>query len=195
MQEQLGALRKKWASEGNKWPEIVHNMRMRIGINSGLIVTGNMGSAVRMNYTMMGDAVNLAARLESAAKQYGIYTMISDVTYNIVKEEFDARPVDKITVVGKSEPVVVYELLGKKGSLDENMTKLIEIYSQGLELFYSQKWDEAIEVMTRCEPMEPNRKVAPGGMSPSRKVIEYCEMFKENPPGADWDGVIKLTSK
>ncbi len=195
MQDKLGELRKKWASEGEKWPEIVHDMRMRIGVNTGLIVTGNMGSKVRMNYTMMGDAVNLAARLESAAKQYGVYTMISDITYEIIKEEFEVRSVDKITVVGKSEPVVVYELLGKKGSLDADITKLVEVYSQGQELFYSQKWDEAVEVMTQSEQMEPNKHVAPRGMSPSRKIMEYCEMFKADPPGPAWDGVIKLTSK
>ena len=69
MQAKLMDLRKKWASEGDKWPKVVHDMHMRIGINSGDIVTGNMGSTMRKNYTMMGDAVNLAARLESAAKQ------------------------------------------------------------------------------------------------------------------------------
>jgi len=85
MQKRLSELRIKWKSEGDKWPTIVHEMRMRIGINSGLIVTGNMGSRTRMNYTMMGDAVNLAARLESAAKQYGVFTMISHYTYDMVK--------------------------------------------------------------------------------------------------------------
>ncbi|MBN2035720.1 MAG: adenylate/guanylate cyclase domain-containing protein, partial [Chitinispirillaceae bacterium] len=84
MQEKLAALRDKWKGEGDKWPQIVHGMRMRIGINTGAIVTGNMGSRVRMNYTMMGDAVNLAARLESAAKQYGVYTMVSQFTHDKV---------------------------------------------------------------------------------------------------------------
>ena len=82
-------------------------MRMRIGINTGPITTGNMGSKVRMNYTMMGDHVNLAARLESAAKQYGIYTLISNFTYDMVKNDFETRQIDKIIVVGKSEPVTV----------------------------------------------------------------------------------------
>ncbi len=195
MQYRLGELRKKWASEGGKWPEIVHDMRMRIGINTGAITTGNMGSAVRMNYTMMGDAVNLAARLESAAKMYGIYSMISKVTYDIVKEDFAVRQVDKITVVGKSEPVVVYELMGKKGKLDAETEKLVEIYLKGLGLFYEQKWDGAIETLTKSEKMEPFKEAAPGGMSPSRKIIQYCEMFKAEPPGDDWDGVIRLTTK
>lgn len=195
MQKKLGELREKWASEGEKWPKIVHDMRMRIGINSGAIMTGNMGSKLRMNYTMMGDAVNLAARLESAAKQYGVYTMFSQSTHELVKNDFETRQLDKITVVGKSEPVVVYELLGKKGELKPETEQLVETYRQGLELFYSQKWDEAIEVLRKSEDLEQYRHVAPKNMSPSTRVIQYCEMYKASPPGADWDGVIRLTSK
>ena len=72
---------KRWRDEGDRWPEIVHNMQNRIGISTGQMVTGNMGSEARMNYTMMGDNVNTAARLESSAKQYGIYIQIADSTY------------------------------------------------------------------------------------------------------------------
>jgi adenylate cyclase len=195
MQRRLGELRDKWRMEGDKWPQIVHEMRMRIGINTGAITTGNMGSAVRMNYTMMGDAVNLAARLESAAKQYGIYTMISNFTYEIVKDAFEARQVDKIMVVGKSEPVVVYELLCEKGALSSEMQKAMAIYRTGLDYFYTQQWDKAIEAMTESHALEPNASVAPKGMSPSKKIIEYCEQYKASPPGDDWDGVSRLTSK
>lgn len=195
MQRRLAELRAKWRSDGDKWPEIVHNMRMRIGINTGAITTGNMGSAVRMNYTMMGDAVNLAARLESAAKQYGVYTMISHYTFDIIKNEFETRQLDKITVVGKSEPVVVYELLGEKGKLDNSIVKLTQIYRQGLDYFYAQAWDKAIETMLESEKLEPNKEFTSGGMSPSRKIITYCEYFQKTPPEPHWDGVIKLTSK
>jgi adenylate cyclase len=186
MQNKLGELRKKWADEGDKRPQIVHDMRMRIDINTGAITTGNTGPNVRMNYTMTGDAVT---------KQYGIYSMISHFTYEIAKEEFEVRQLDKITVVGKSEPIVVYELLGEKGKLDSATIKLVEIYQQGLDYFYSQKWDKAIEVLTESEKLEPYREIAPGRMSPSKKVIQCCEEFKVNPPGDDWDGVTKLTSK
>ena len=85
MQERLAQLRTKWQSEGDRWPQIVHNMQNRIGINSGPMVTGNMGSSMRMNYTMMGDTVNLAARLEASAKQYGIYIQVAEETYENVK--------------------------------------------------------------------------------------------------------------
>ncbi len=195
MQERLGELRKKWESEGDKWPAIVHEMRMRIGVNTGPITTGNMGSAVRMNYTMMGDAVNLAARLESAAKQYGIYTMISNMTYDIIKAEFTVRQIDKITVVGKSEPVTVYELISEKGLEPSEYRNFIGQYNHGLELFYDQQWDRAIEVLRECERIEPYREIAPKGMNPSTRIREYAETYRNNPPGPDWDGVTRLTSK
>ena len=195
MQEALGRLRKKWFSEGDKWPEIVHNMRMRIGINTGLITTGNMGSSIRKNYTMMGDAVNLAARLESAAKQYGVYTMISENTYKLIKDAFAVRQLDKITVVGKSEPVVVYELLAKKEAISAEVEKLLAIFNEGLNYFYAKEWEKAITQLQDAHLLEPFKDNAPKGMTPSRKIIEYCEFFKTNPPGADWDGVMRLTSK
>ncbi|MFH1089931.1 MAG: adenylate/guanylate cyclase domain-containing protein, partial [Pseudomonadota bacterium] len=111
---------------GDKWPKLVHSMRMRIGINSGDVVVGNMGSATRMSYTMMGDSVNLAARLEAGAKQFGIYTAVSEYTLNLeyvdengerrrTMDAVEARFIDNITVVGKSEPVKIYELCAMKG--------------------------------------------------------------------------------
>jgi adenylate cyclase len=195
MQESLGALRKKWRSEGDKWPDIVHQMRMRIGINTGCITTGNMGSTIRKNYTMMGDAVNLAARLESAAKQYGVYTMISNFTCDLIKNDFEVRQVDKITVVGKSEPVVVYELMALKNGLSPEIVKMRDSYNEGLRCFYAQEWDKAIKILQETHLQEPFRDIAPKEMTPSKKIIQYCEIYKSNPPGAGWDGVISLTSK
>jgi len=130
MQNMLAGLRKKWLlekadptkpirniknfpeeewGENDKWPRVVHNMKMRIGINTGEIVVGNMGSKTRMNYTMMGDSVNLAARLEAAAKQYGVYTVASEFTlgYEFTDENevlckvgdfLEYRFIDKVSV-------------------------------------------------------------------------------------------------
>jgi len=117
MQRKLKKLRKKWASEGNKWPKVVHDMHMRIGINSGDMVTGNMGSTMRKNYTMMGDNVNLAARLESAAKQYGAYIQISeDTEKQLDKSRYIYRTLDTLRVVGKDQPVKTFELLEMSSS-------------------------------------------------------------------------------
>ena len=119
MQENLEVLRKGWREEGDRWPEIVHNMQNRIGISSGQMVTGNMGSESRMNYTMMGDNVNTAARLESSAKQYGIYIQIADSTYQPIKDKLIVRDLDNVRVLGKEEPVKVWELISEVGKEPE----------------------------------------------------------------------------
>jgi adenylate cyclase len=194
MQGRLGKLRKKWILEGDKWPGIVHEMRMRIGINTGAITTGNMGSKVRMNYTMMGDAVNLAARLESAAKQYGVYTMISHFTHEFIKNDFETRQLDKITVVGKSEPITVYELLAEKGKCAPEIIKLLEFYNQGLTYYYGQAWDNAIAVFEQCDALEPNKSIS-GGKTPSGILLERSLEYKANPPEKGWNGVYNLKSK
>jgi len=154
-----------------------------------------MGSRVRMNYTMMGDSVNLAARLESAAKQYGVYTMISHFTHEMVKNDFETRQLDKITVVGKSEPIIVYELLARKGALSEEMRRLLSLYGEGINYFYNREWDRAIDRLRQADELEPNRAVTPKNITPSNKIIGYCEAYNEHPPAPGWDGVMPLTSK
>ena len=224
MQNKLLELRKKWESEkqavgeenrnsknlppeewrpGDKWPSIVHEMKMRIGVNTGEIVVGNMGSKTRMNYTMMGDSVNLAARLEAGAKQYGVYTLVSEFTMNYefedesgrkrkVKEFFDYRYIDKIVVVGKSEPVVVYEVVAEKGKMSEKELELFRTYNHAVKLYLSQEWNEAIRYFKEALKIE---RVPDGKTTPSKVYIERCEHFKSNPPGQNWDGTWVLTSK
>ena len=202
MQSKLMKLRKKWASEGDKWPKVVHDMHMRIGINSGDIVTGNMGSTMRKNYTMMGDAVNLAARLESAAKQYGAYIQISEDTQKHLEEgKFIYRSLDTIRVVGKSLPVKTFELLAKADCDNrDTLNKLVEIWEQAREAYLAMEWDKAKDLFTQCldyEPHLPERD--PGSKScPSLVYIQRCVAYKENPPvapGEEWDGVFTATSK
>ncbi|MBT3590380.1 MAG: CHASE2 domain-containing protein [Candidatus Marinimicrobia bacterium] len=193
MQESLELLRQGWQEEGDRWPEIVHHMQNRIGISSGQMVTGNMGSASRMNYTMMGDNVNTAARLESSAKQYGIYIQIADSTYQAVKDRVVVRDLDLVKVMGKNEPVKVWELICEVGQEPEQYKKILPAYHEALDLYKSQQWEKAIEafkVSDALEDMFPGRKT-----NPSRIYIPRCEYFIENPPGRDWDGVWTLTSK
>lgn len=193
MQESLELLRQSWQAEGDRWPEIVHHMQNRIGISTGQMVTGNMGSASRMNYTMMGDNVNTAARLESSAKQYGIYIQIADSTYNAVKDRMVVRDLDNVRVMGKNEPVKVWELISETGNEPELYKKLLPAYHEALDLYKNQDWQKAIDAFKASDALEdmfPGRKT-----NPSRVYIPRCEHFLINPPGDDWDGVWTLTSK
>ena len=202
MQTKLMKLRRKWANEGDKWPKVVHDMHMRIGINSGDIVTGNMGSTMRKNYTMMGDAVNLAARLESAAKQYGAYIQISEDTQKHLEEGyFIYRSLDTIRVIGKSQPVKTFELLAKSGCENEKKLKeLVEIWEKARACYLNMQWDDAIALFKQClelEPHHPDRD--PGSKTtPSHVYIKRCETYKITPPVAEgevWDGVYTATEK
>jgi adenylate cyclase len=226
MQNKLVELRKKWRNEkqapdepnrntknllpaewipGDKWPKIVHEMKIRIGINSGEIVVGNMGSSMRMNYTMMGDPVNLAARLEAAGKQYGVHTLVSEYTLDLeftengekkkVSDMVEARMIDNITVPGKSEPVEVYELSAMKGGLTDQEKQLFMIFDQGMHHYLKMEWGEAIAKFNESRKLE---RVSDGKTTPSEIYIQRCKTFRENPPvapGEKWDGVFRLTKK
>ncbi len=200
MQNKLAELRQKWHKEGEKWPEIVHNMRMRIGINSGPIVTGNMGSSVRMNYTMMGDTVNLAARLESGAKMYGVYSMASEDTVKLINGSILYRELDLIKVMGKSLPVRIYELVGPQDTVDSEVKKCVELFSEGLGLYRQQNWDAATEVFQqslKLEQYHPSRALG-CKTTPSDVFIERCGEYKLHVPakaGEIWDGVYTATEK
>jgi len=193
MQDKLAILREGWQREGDRWPEIVHNMQNRIGISSGEMVTGNMGSEARMNYTMMGDNVNTAARLESSAKQYGVYIQIADSTYQAVKEKVVVRDLDNVVVMGKNEPVKVWELISEVGKEPDQYKKILPAYHEALDLYKNQEWSKAIDAFKASDELEEmfgGRKT-----NPSRIYIPRCEHYQENPPGEDWDGVWTLTSK
>jgi adenylate cyclase len=197
MQESLLELRKKWVSEGDKWPEIVHNMRMRIGINSGEIVTGNMGSASRMNYTMMGDSVNLAARLEESAKQYGMFTHVSKETLELAGDDFLWRELDTIKVMGKTQPVTSFDLLGLNKSASEYLKALSEKFEQALILYKDQQFEEALKLFKFTLELEYQRYPLLKGVktNPSEIYIKRCEDYLKTPPPPEWDGVYTLTSK
>ena len=194
MQHALARLRQKWHAEGDKWPDLVRQMRMRIGISSGEIVTGNMGSTMRMNYTMMGDVVNTAARLEAAAKQYGIYILCTTETLQLAgPDAFEWRTIDKVKVVGKFEAIETVEIMAYKGQLPPEQVQMRAIYQQGIELYQQQQWDEAMAKFAESEKLEevfPRRPT-----TPSRVYIERCDFLKENAPGPHWDGSWALTSK
>ena len=192
MQEKLDFLRKKWLKEGD-WPDIVYSMQHRIGLNCGKMVTGNMGSEMRMNYTMMGDTVNLAARLESSAKHYGIYNFVGNSIYENAKNKYIFRFVDFTKVKGKNIPEKVYELVGRRENINKKTLDLIKSFENGMDLYFQQKWDEAIEKFFESDSLE--HYFVSRNTTPSKIFIDRCEIFKQHPPGDNWDGVWKMMSK
>ncbi len=183
MQSKLVQMRAMWKKQGR--PEL----KARIGLNTGPMVVGNMGSDTRFDYTVMGDAVNLGARLEPANKEYGTYTMIGEETYKQAKDRIIARPLDLLRVKGKTEPVRVYELISTvdKGLSDDKM-RLLDHYKQGFNHYLQQDWDGAINHFQQALNV-----LSKDG--PSHRYIQRCQIFKQNPPGNDWDGVYTMTTK
>ncbi len=194
MQERHAALRAKWAGEG-KWPSDVLNMRTRIGLNTGMAVIGNMGSEMRFNYTMMGDSVNLAARCESGAKSYGVYTMVtSDTLQAALAEGADLRyrKLDRIVVKGRRQPVDIYELW--EPSIPAEMsTNCKEAYECALERYFKGDWAAALEGFEQAEAFEPGQAYAP--TTASTVLAARCREFIRSGGPEAWDGAFKMQTK
>jgi adenylate cyclase len=200
MQKRLGELREKWKSEGDKWPDKVHKMRMRIGLNTGEAIVGNMGSTTRFNFTMMGDPVNLAARCESGAKHFGVYSMCTEDTKKAAEalsQDVLFRRLNKIIVKGKTTPVEVYEIIGLRAEATPDTLRCIELFETALELYFAQKWDEAKAMFAEAEKLEPLQPGRDPGVAhnPSELMQEVCDDKKTNPPPADWNGVEEMHEK
>ncbi|MEN8725549.1 MAG: adenylate/guanylate cyclase domain-containing protein [Lentimonas sp.] len=194
MQERHADLRKEWAASGRR-PEAILNMRTRIGINTGMAVIGNMGSHVRFNYTMMGDAVNLAARCESGAKIYGVYTMITEAALSAAKEvtpDLPTRKLDRIIVQGRTQPVEVYELWDRSVDLVEAM-QCAKHYEAGLAEYFNGNWSVALECFALSLTVEPWRAFAL--TTPSKLMSERCQRFQKEGTPENWDGVYRLKTK
>ena len=193
-QNNLVKLCQKWSSEGDKWPEIVHTMKMRIGINTGEMVTGNMGSKHFMNYTMMGDVVNIAARLESAAKQYGIFFHTTEETlFSANVDNYSWRYIDRVQFVGKTVWHQTVEVLGFIKDEDNRIKKLTSLYNKGLEEYYNQNWDKAIELFDKSNKYETYNEDE--DINPSKIFIERAYEFKRYPPRSGWRGAFILVNK
>ncbi|MBI5116740.1 adenylate/guanylate cyclase domain-containing protein [Candidatus Poribacteria bacterium] len=183
MQEQLKSMREKWKAEGK--PEL----HARVGMNTGTMVVGNMGSRIRFDYTVMGDSVNLASRLEGVNKQYSTNIMISEFTLEHCKSDVIVREVDLIRVKGKAKPVRIYEVLARANdSLADTMKLVIEHYSAGLEAYRAKKWQEGIAAFQQVLEIRP-------GDGPSLTHLKRCNEYLKAPPPDDWDGVYVMTTK
>ncbi len=161
---------------------------MGIGLNTDNVVSGNIGSPKRMDYTMIGDGVNLAARLESACKQYAAKLLISEYTYAKLKATYRVRDIDEVIVKGKTKPVKVFEVLDFH--TDESFPNLMEVvnhFKEGRKHFIAGNWDKAAKSFKEALALHPEDRL-------SNIYIDRCAHMKKNPP-KDWDGVWVLDSK
>ncbi|HNZ10979.1 MAG TPA: adenylate/guanylate cyclase domain-containing protein [Smithellaceae bacterium] len=181
MMRELRRLQNKWEAEGRPVFDI------GIGINSGEMVVGNMGSAMRFDYTVMGDMVNLGSRLEGANKEYGTNIIISEFTYNHVKDTICCREIDSVRVKGKTRPVRIFELLGEKKD-EPGYQNLIKVFATGLTLYRDGKWDDAIAAFQDACKIKHDDFV-------STTYIERCKTLKQHPPAHPWNGVFVMTKK
>jgi len=163
-------------------------IEMGLGLNTDKVVSGNIGSSKRMDYTMIGDGVNLAARLESACKQYSARILISDYTYEKLKGTYQIRYIDDVIVKGKTEPVGVREVLDFHNSATfPNLMDTVNHFNEGRVSFKAGEWDKAIKSFKECLRANPADKL-------SDIYIERCSIMKKKNP-KDWDGVWVMTSK
>jgi len=179
----LNAWNRERLAQGKK------EVRIGIGLNTDAVVSGNIGSPKRMDYTLIGDGVNLASRLESACKQYHAQILISENTYKKLRGTYRVREVDRVVVKGKSEPVAIYEVLDYHS--DESFPNLMEAVSQfksGLELYRKGIWNKAIDAFNEALCLNCRDELA-------EMYIKRCEALKENNPGAEWNGVWVMKEK
>jgi adenylate cyclase len=181
-QSRLEDLRKEFIQAG------LPPIHARIGINTGEMIIGNMGSSQRFDFTVIGDSVNLASRLEGAGKEYGVGILISEETCSQAADRIEVRELDLLRVKGKDRPVRIYELLARKGELPATRAKGRDWFQRGLELYRNQKWEGAEASFREVLAFLPDD-------GPANTFLRRCEQFRASPPGKTWDGVYQLKTK
>lgn len=161
---------------------------IRIGIATGEVLAGSIGSELMMSYTVMGDTVNLASRLEMANKFYGSHSLVSEATIVAVGPTIEAREIDRLVVVGKTMAQTVYEIMGRKDELTKSQISLRERYSAGLAAYRARNWNEAAQAFRLALEMVPDD-------GPSIVMARRVESLQANPPADDWDGAWRLDQK
>lgn len=177
----LESLQDHFKSRG--WPPI----KVGVGLNTGDMTVGNMGSEFRLAYTIMGDAVNLGSRLESLTKNYGVDIMVSEFTSARVPD-FAFRELDCVRVKGKDKPVKIYEPIGPERELKPGQREELALYLEALKLYRSQQWDRAREALAQLHQLTPTRMLY-------TLYLERIAQFEQQPPPADWDGTYTFLTK
>ena len=181
MQARMVALNARWAAQG------LPTLRMRIGVNSGRAVAGNMGTDTIFNYTILGDCVNLASRLEGVNKEYDSLILVGEETWSRVRDGFEGREVDWIRVKGKAKPVAIYELAARAGTLDQRKRAVFSLFAEALALYRAGRWPEARAAFERVLETDPSD-------GPSRTFLARCAEHAASPPGL-WEGVHVMKTK
>ena len=163
-------------------------MRCRIGLHTGPVLVGNLGSSRKMNYTILGDTVNLASRLEELSKRYGTKILISEDLYQAVQDVFLCRPIDVVAVKGRTHATRIYELMAYREQATAPQIRLAEGYGQALHLYLAREFAGAVAAVAALLqefPADP----------PALRLLAQCQELQAHPPAAEWNGVTILHEK
>ena len=182
------AMRQMLPSVNDKLQSLGYNqLEIGIGVHTGKVVLGNIGSSKKLDYTIIGDSVNLASRIESITKQYGVPLIISEDTYDALTDELPCIVVDVVRLKGKQHPIKLYtpaSVFLKESGLSISLTELVNLSSKAFEYYQNSKWDEAMAIYQQLQGSELFRILA-----------DRCAYYQQNEPDKEWDGVYTHTSK